>query len=212
MLQLDPFVKHAEDYDQWFDQHAAVYESELQAIKQQMLKLPENIHGIEIGLGTGRFSADLGIKEGIEPVAAMAQMAVRRGVEVMTGTAERLPYRDLHFDFVLYVTICHLDSVAAAFKETYRVLKRGGAIIVGFLDKDQAIAQSYEAKRAYSQFYKHATFYSVDRVATLLKEAGFKDPEYMQTLFGNLEEITTLQAPVAGYGQGSFVVVKATRK
>lgn len=211
MLQLDPFVKHAEEYDHWFDQHAAVYESELQAVKLQMLKLPENIHGIEIGMGTGRFSADLGIKEGIEPVPAMARLAVKRGVEVMKGTAERLPYRDLHFDFVLFVTICHLDDIQAAFKETYRVLKRGGSIIVGFLDKDRAIAQSYEARRARSDFYRHATFYPVSRVEALLTEAGFKQPEYLQTLFGNLEDVTELQAPEEGFGKGSFVVVKATK-
>lgn len=212
MLQLDPFVKHAEEYDQWFDQHAAVYDSELQAIKQQMLKLPENIHGIEIGLGTGRFSAGLGIKEGIEPVLSMAKIAAKRGVEVMQGTAERLPYRDLHFDFVLFVTICHLDDVSAAFKETHRVLKKGGSIIVGFLDKNQTIAQAYEAKRAYSRFYKHATFYGVNRVNTLLKEAGFREPEYLQTLFGKQEDITELQPPETGYGKGSFVVVKAVKK
>jgi ubiquinone/menaquinone biosynthesis C-methylase UbiE len=212
MLQLDPFVKHAEEYDQWFDRHAAVYESELQAVKLQMLKLPENIHGIEIGMGTGRFSADLGIKEGIEPVAAMARMAVKRGVEVMKGTAERLPYRDLHFDFVLFVTICHLDNVQAAFKETYRVLKRGGSIIVGFLDRDQTIAQAYDNRRDHSEFYRHATFYPVNRVETLLKEAGFTKLEYMQTLFGKLEDITELQTPEEGFGKGSFVVVKALKK
>lgn len=212
MLQIDPFVKHVEEYDRWYDQHTAVYESELLAIKQQMLKLPQNIHGIEVGLGTGRFSAELGIKEGIEPVQDMAELAAKRGVEIMKGTAERLPYRDLHFDFVLFVTICHLDNVITAFKETCRVLKKGGAIIVGFLDKDQAIPQSYEAKRADSHFYKHATFYSVRRVSDMLKKAGFKDPEYIQTLFGNLNEITELQAPEEGFGKGSFVVVKAIKK
>ena len=212
MLQIDLFVKHAEEYDQWFNQHQAVYQSELLAIKQQMLKLPQNIQGIEIGLGTGHFSADLGIKEGIEPVETMARIAHKRGVEIMKGTAERLPYRDLHFDFVLFVTICHLDNVITALKETHRVLKKGGAVIIGFLDKNQVIAQSYEAKRAESHFYKHATFYTVDKVGKFLNKAGFKDLEYNQTLFGELAEITELQDPEEGYGKGSFVVVKAIKK
>ena len=130
----------------------------------------------------------------------------------MPGTAERLPYRDLHFDFVLFVTICHLDNVITAFKETHRVLKKGGAIMVAFLDKDQVIAQAYEAKKATSHFYKHATFYTIQRISDLLKKAGFKDFEYTQTLFGNLDDIVELQDPKEGYGEGSFVVIQAIKK
>lgn len=212
MPQVDPFVQHADLYDQWFEKHAAVYQSELQAIKQQMLTLPENIHGIEIGLGTGRFSADLGIKEGIEPALPMAKMAAKRGVEIMQGTAERLPYGDLHFDFVLFVTICHLDDAGLAFREAHRVLKRGGSLIVGFLDRDRPIAQAYETKRSQSIFYKNARFHTVERVRDLLDETGFKNPEYLQTLFGDLEEITEPQPSEEGYGRGSFVVLKANKK
>jgi len=45
-----------------------------------------------------------------------------------------------------------------------------------------------------------------------LKEAGFKDFEYNQTLFGELDEIKEVQLPKQSYGQGSFVVVKAIKK
>jgi hypothetical protein len=45
-----------------------------------------------------------------------------------------------------------------------------------------------------------------------LKEAGFKEFEYNQTLFGGLDEIKEVQLPKQGYGQGSFVVVKAIKK
>ena len=211
MLQLDPFVKHAEEYDAWYDKHTQAFESEVLAIKQQMLSLGQDIHGIEVGLGTGRFAHALGIREGIEPVSDMAKFAVKRGVEVMKGTAEKLPYRDLHFDFVLFVTICHLNDLRIALRESYRVLKKEGAIIIGFLDKERAIARSYIARREESHFYKHATFYSVDRLKNLLKEAGFKDLTFNQTLFGELDEIDTVEAPINGFGKGSFVVVKAKK-
>jgi hypothetical protein len=79
------------------------------------------------------------------------------------------------------------------------------------LDKDQAIAKSYEAKKSNSHFYRDATFYTVDRVSTLLEEANFKQLEFVQTLFGDLDEINTLQSPKEGYGEGAFVVVKATK-
>jgi hypothetical protein len=45
-----------------------------------------------------------------------------------------------------------------------------------------------------------------------LKETGFAAFEYNQTLFGELDEIKEVQLPKQGFGQGSFVVVKAVKK
>ncbi|MCZ2846074.1 MAG: class I SAM-dependent methyltransferase [Candidatus Bathyarchaeota archaeon] len=212
MLQTEIFDKNVEAYEAWYDNYPEVFHSELAAIREQFSKLPEEITGIEVGLGTGRFSEALGIKEGIEPSEEMAKKAIKRGVEIMKGVAEKLPYSDLHFDFVLFVTICHLNNLKLALKEAYRVLKPGGSIIITFLDKEQAIAKHYEEKRHRSTFFKNATYYSVSRVEELLKEAKFKDLEFNQTLFGKLEDIKNVQTPKEGYGEGSFVVVKAVRK
>ena len=211
-MKTDVFSEHVEAYEAWYEKYPMVYQSELAAIKEQLLKLSENINGIEVGLGTGRFAQPLGIKEGIEPSTEMAKIAVKRGIEIMEGVAERLPYSDLHFDFVLFVTICHLKDIKAAFSQAHRVLKHGGAIIIGFLDKDQSIAKQYEEKRDRSNFFKHASFYPVNRIEKLLKEAGFKNFEHNQTLFGALDEINEVQPPLQGFGKGSFVVVKAVKK
>ena len=212
MIKTNPFQKSAIEYDTWYDKYPFVFQSEVATIRQQMLNLPEQITGIEVGLGTGRFASALGIKEGIEPVNEMAEFAIKRGIEVMKGTAENLPYRDLHFDFILYVTICYLDNVTSALKEAHRVLKNDGSIILCFLDQDQAIAKSYEAKRKDSHFYKNARFYNVDRVKTLLENTGFRNFEFSQTLFDNLDDIDEVQPPKEGFGEGSFVVVRATKK
>lgn len=206
------FDSNVAEYDAWYEQYPAVYQSELAAIREQLQKLPENIRGIEIGLGTGRFALPLGIREGVEPSVPMAQKAQKRGIEVIQGTAEKLPYGDLHFDFVLFVTICHLKSLKLALAEAKRVLKNDGALLIGFLDKDRNIAEQYIEKRHRSTFFRHATFYTVDRIIRSLKDAGFKDLQFNQTLFGNLESIKDLQMPKPGHGQGSFVVVKAVKK
>jgi len=211
MIQSDIFNSHVEEYEAWYVKHNEAYLSELAGIKEQFQKLPENLRGIEVGLGTGRFAEPLGIKEGIEPAMEMAKIAMERNIEIMKGVAEHLPYAALQFDFVLFVTICHLDNVKEAIAEAHRVLKNEGSIIVGFLDKDQSIAKQYEDKRGRSTFFKHAIFYSVDRVENLLKEAGFRNFEYNQTLFGKLEKIKEVQTPKPGYGEGSFVVVKADK-
>jgi ubiquinone/menaquinone biosynthesis C-methylase UbiE len=211
MIQSDIFNSHVEEYEAWYEKHQDAYLSEVAAIKEQFQKLPENLRGIEVGLGTGRFAEPLGIKEGIEPAMEMAKIAMDRDIEIMKGVAEHLPYAAMQFDFVLFVTICHFDNVKEAFAEAHRVLKNEGSIIVGFLDKDQSIAKQYEDKRGRSTFFKHAIFYSADRVEDLLKEAGFRNFEYNQSLFGKLDEIMEVQVPKPGYGEGSFVVVKADK-
>ncbi|MBT8312027.1 MAG: class I SAM-dependent methyltransferase, partial [Flavobacteriaceae bacterium] len=105
------FENNVADYEQWYEDHKAIFESEVRALQAQFSKLPENLRGIEVGLGTGRFSVALGIKEGVEPASAMAEKAAQRGIEVMPGVAEKLPYGDMQFDFVLFVTICFLDQL-----------------------------------------------------------------------------------------------------
>ena len=212
MAHTTVFDNNIAQYEQWYEDYKAVFESEVRALQAQFAKLPEDLHGIEVGLGTGRFSHALGIKEGIEPADGMAEKALQRGIEVMSGTAEKLPYADMQFDFVLFVTICYLDQLKLALKEAHRVLKREGSVIIGFLDKERPVAQNYLERKHRSTFYKGATFYSVKRLVSLLEEVGFRDLEFNQTLFGDLDEIETAELPKDGYGEGSFVVVKATKK
>ena len=212
MTHTEIFDRHVEEYEKWYEDYPEVYQSELAAIREQLLKLPENIRGIEVGLGTGRFALPLGIKEGVEPSSGMAEKAINRGIEVIEGLAERLPYGDLQFDFVLFVTICHLDSLKNALAEAHRVSKHEGSVLIGFLDKDRSIAKQYIEKRHRSTFFAKANFYTVDRIQTLLKEAGFKNLEFNQTLFGDLEEIEEIQIPKSGFGEGSFVAVRASKK
>ena len=212
MASIEIFDEHVAQYEQWYEDHPEVYQSEILALQEQFLELPQNIRGIEVGLGTGRFSVPLGIKEGIEPSYEMGRRAVNRGIEIISGTAERLPYSAMQFDFVLFVTVCHLKNLKKALKEAHRVLKSDGSIIIGFLDKEQQIARSYTAKRNQSNFYKNAVFYSVERMKQLLTKAGFTNLKYNQTLFGDLEEINEIQIPKQGTGEGSFVVVKALKK
>lgn len=206
------FDENVEEYEKWYDEHTEVYQSEILAIREHLEKLPENIRGIEVGLGTGRFSQPLGIKEGVEPSEAMASLAAKRGIETMPAVAERLPYADLQFDFVLFVTICFLDNIKASLSEANRVLKRGGAIIIGFLDKERPIAKTYKERGSRSNFFANARFYRPDYVNKLLEQAGFRNITFNQTLFGQLEEIRQLQIPISGHGKGSFVVAMAIKK
>lgn len=208
---IEPFEKHSAEYDAWFDKNQFAFKSEVEALREMLP--PGESHGIEVGLGTGRFAVALGLKEGVEPSLAMRTMAAKRGIEVMDAVAENLPYKDIHFDFVLMASCIHYFSdLKKAFLEANRVLKKGGSLIVGVIDKDGALGRNYEEKKAESIFYKHATFYPMSRIISELKETGFNDLQFSQTLFKKLDEMEEMEAAKEGYGEGSFVVIKALKK
>ncbi len=211
MLKTKPFEKHALEYDKWFEKYPYVFESEVAALRDA---LPYgDLHGIEVGLGTGRFSNALGIKEGVEPAEAMREIALSRGIDVFAASAEHLPYKDLRFDFVLMTScINYFNKLNPAFREANRVLKPGGTLIVGCIDKFSTIGKLYEAKRPESIFYKQAIFYPVDKVAKEIHKEGFNKPEFTQTLFENLDKIKEFEPAKPGYGEGSFVIIKAIKK
>ena len=209
LLQKNPFETHVDEYEAWFDNYPFVFSSEMLAIKRQFEKLPENLVGIEVGMGSGRYAVELGIKEGIEPSVALRELALKKGLDVMDAVAEHLPYADLSFDFVLFVSIEHLSNLKQALMEAHRVLKPEAHVLIAFIDKNSSLFKKYNEKR--TVFYQQAKFYSVDKVTSLLKEFGFKDPQFMQTLFTDIDEIDETEEAIDGYGEGSFVVALARK-
>lgn len=207
MARAGAFDKRATEYDGWFVRHRYAYESELEAVRQ---RLPQGRTGIEIGLGTGRFAAPLGMKLGLEPSTKMGKVARKRGIEVVAGAAEAIPFGDSTFDFALMVTtICFLDDPERSLGEAHRVLKREGSLIIGFIDRASSLGQSYERHKESSTFYRGATFYSVAEVISALKKTDFRDFTFSQTIFRDLSDIDSMEPVKPGYGKGSFVVVRA---
>lgn len=207
---IEPFELHADEYDAWFERNPAAYRAELRAIKAA---LPAGGVGLEIGVGTGRFAAPLGIHAGIDPSPAMAAFARTRGIEVTIGKAELLPFAAEEFDFALMVTtICFVEDVGAAFREAARVLKPCGDLVVGFIDRDSPLGRQYAARKDRDPFYRHARFYSAEEVSSQMEIVGFDIPFASQTIFCSSDGIILQQQPIkSGHGEGSFVVLKATK-
>ena len=210
MPKTKPFDKYLNEYEEWFVQNSAVYSSELKAIKG-IWGVPEN--AVEIGVGSGLFAEPLGIKTGIEPSETMREKAKERGIHVVDGVAENLPWKDNSIDYVLMVTtICFVDDVKKSLSEVYRVLQNNGSFIIAFVDKNSSIGQFYQNNKEESLFYKDATFFSTEELYEYLKEAGFSIKNTQQTIFGKINEVVEVQKPREGYGEGSFVVIHAGKK
>ena len=208
--KIDIFDKCFEEYDKWFDTYLSVYQSELRAVE---MLLPKVGKGIEIGVGTGRFSVPFGITIGVEPSRRMAKIARSRGITVYDSQAENLPFKENVFDFVLMVTtICFLEDPLKALREIRRILHSSGKIIIGMLDKDSPLGRQYEVSKNDSKFFKYAEFYSVRQVLEWLKTSGYSNVHVLQTIFRRPEEIIALEPVKEGYGEGLFAVISAQKK
>ncbi|MCK4466922.1 MAG: class I SAM-dependent methyltransferase [Desulfobacterales bacterium] len=210
MPRISPFEKYAGQYEEWFVENRWVYEAELRAVKAM---LPVGGHGVEIGVGSGRFAGPLGIKIGVEPSKRMREIAQKRGIQVLDGVAEELPFDDAGFDFVLMVTtVCFVDNIRKALLEAHRVLSHGGFLIIGFVDRNSMVGQTYLDHQNENVFYKDATFFSVDELDELIGQAGFKDLTFKQTIFKTLSRTTRDEPFKPGHGEGSFVVIRGRKE
>ncbi len=209
MPKTEPFDHYADEYDDWFVINQYAFQSELNAIKKA---LPENGDTVEVGIGSGIFAAQLGIKEGIEPSEAMREKAKKKDIRVMDAVAENLPYTDQSKNAVLMVTtICFVNDIYKSFQEVHRVLKDDGHFIIGFVDKNSPIGKFYLEHKDENAFYEDAIFFGTEELYEILKDTGFKINKTYQSVFGKIEEINKVQNVLVGYGQGSFIVIKAQK-
>ena len=203
----DFFNKNYKRYDAWYDENKFAYLSELEAIKKVM---PQAGYGLEVGVGSGRFAAPLRISVGIDSSGKMVEFARKRGVDARVEVGEKLSFNGSTFDYVAIIfTICFVQEPRKVLNESTRVLKRGGKIIVGIVDKESFLGKYYEEKE--SMFYKEAQFFSVQEIIKLLEERGFGDFSYYQTLFDYPGKRKTIEQPREGYGEGGFVVIGAIK-
>lgn len=209
MPKSEPFEEHTERYEGWFDKYEDAYRSELAALDRLV---PSTGRGIEIGVGSARFAAPLGIDVGIDPADDMLEYARDRGVDVVNGVAEYLPFRDGTFDTALMVTtICFVDDVHQTLAEIDRILPESGRLVIGYIDKNSPVGQIYQEKKTDNPFYEEATFVSTEEILAALEAVGFSDFEFVQTIYQWIDDLDGPEPVEDGYGEGSFVGIKATR-
>lgn len=195
-------------YDAWYNRNRSAYLSELRAVRKL---LPPGGKGLEIGVGTGRFAAPLGIKTGIDPSSKMIGIARRRGIDARLGHGEALPFKSASFDYaVLIITLCFVKKPYRVLAEAHRVLKKNGTLLVGIIPKDSFLGRAYQEKD--SIFYENARLFSVPELVHKLAMLKFKDFEFCEALFQMPKKITRVERPKKGFGKGGFVVVACRKR
>ncbi|MBN2621097.1 class I SAM-dependent methyltransferase [candidate division WOR-3 bacterium] len=207
-MNVNPFDIFTDEYENWFKENELIFQSELLALKQV---IPIGKEGIEIGIGSGIFAEKLDIKFGIDPSEKMLNYATQRNLKVKKGFAENLPYPDNSFDFAAFITsICFVDNPEKAIKEAHRIIKDKGDLIIAFIDKESSLGKSLELEKKDSKFYRHAKFYSVSELTSMIVNNLFEITDIIQTLTEINLKIP--KNPMKGHGKGSFVLIKGRKK
>ncbi len=163
------FEGMAEEYDSWYDRNSKIYQMELSCISSLIGGNKES-PCLEVGVGTGRFAGPLNIEIGLDAAFSPLLIARRRGIEVVRGMAEELPFIDSSFKCLLIVvTLCFVNNPLKALKEVKRVLRRRGRLYLCFIPRGSPLGSEYTRRGVRGDpIYSKANFLMREDVLKLL--------------------------------------------
>jgi len=229
-----PFDEYAAEYDSWFLKNRNVLQSEVELLAG-VLKDPGR--ALSVGCGSGLFEMVLreghriDIRVGVEPASGMAEIAIKRGMEVQIGPAEELPFDDDSFDTVLFNgTPSYIGDLERAFNEAYRVLHVGGQIVVADVPAESSYGTLYRLAAMIGtwddasltaiapavpypmEFAAAANWRTTQEKLDLLQDVGFLGPQTTQTLTAHPKfSDDAAEAPMPGHDRGDYVAIRARK-
>jgi SAM-dependent methyltransferase len=146
----------------------------------------EDMSVLDIGCGTGQTAAFL--KEmfgsrvvGLENHPVMLEKAHKRmraeeaEVELISGSAENMPFKDQEFDFIICESVLSFVDKEAVLLEANRVMKAGGVFIAVEMTVEREI--SSEDMKILTGFYGVKQLLREEEWRKCAEEAGFKKVE-----------------------------------
>lgn len=228
------FVQFANAYDEWFLKNENVLRSEVRLLAHFLQKPGKTL---SLGCGSGLFEAilkrDYGIlvEEGVEPAKGMAEIASRRGMSVRIGTAETIELGNEEYNTVIFNGCpSYINDLQKAFENSFKALKPGGKILVLDIPKESSYALLYNLAKEIGSwehqyfagakppnaypiaFVQDPTWFTTPEKVEMLKNVGFLNFEYAQTLtkhpvYSDLES----EEPIEGYDRGDYVAIRAEK-
>ena len=197
-------------YDSWYKENWLLAEMEVSTVARLLRKRPV----LEVGVGSGFFAKRLEVENGVDPSIGMLELALKRGIEVVQGIGEKLPYRNSSFNTILLiVTLCFVDDVDEVLRESHRVLRNGGDVISCIIPRESPWGQYYlMLAREGHPFYSRARFLSVNELVDRLEKARFRVDKMLGVLsFGPLDKPRWEEPSEDIRGKG-FVCIRAVKE
>ena len=227
------FDGYAAQYDEWFMKNDNLFTSELRLFRKAL----GDISGkklLSVGCGSGLFESyiDHANVEGIEPSEDMGRIAEKRGVNVICyGMIEDVELPDNTYDIIYFNgSSSYIEDLKPVYDKTRRALKDGGSLILLDVPKESAFGFMYLLGKSLDT-YDHeflegampslpyplalassGVWHTTEEKINVLKELGFRNFSYYQTLIRN--PLYTNEEPEEvseGYKSGGSVAIIAEK-
>ena len=175
----------AEQYDQWYTSPMGSFVDRVETELAFRLFEPEKgMKVLDVGCGTGNYSiklAKLGcrvtgadISDKMLDIARDKAKKAGVAVEFMDMDAYHLDFEDESFDGVICMTaIEFIKWPNEALEEFFRVVRKGGRVLVGTITRDSAWGAMYMSEEfRQDSVFKHATLRTLDELKNIRSE-GF---------------------------------------
>ncbi len=208
-----PFETLTDRYDAWYDAPVGRLLFDLEVAALGPLLHSTGHPRLEVGVGTGRFAAALDVEFGVDVAFSPLEYAGRRGLRVVCGSGEQLPFAQQAFcAVVLVATLCFVEDPTIVLRELRRVLRPGGRLILAVVPRNSTWGQRYGTMgRAGNPFYRDARFYTVDELVGLLSDEGFTVIGRRSTLFQPPSEEPYFEAARDGASEDAGFVALAAK-
>lgn len=226
------FDSYATEYDSWFIENCNVLESEVKLVAS-CLKDAGDV--LSIGCGSGLFEKILAdqygifVSKGIEPSISMAEIARKRGIDVIIATGEEADYGIESYDTILFNGCpCYMLDFGVALSKAYTALRHGGKVVVIDVPKESAYGLIYNLALSLGtwehpllegctplmpypiELVKQANWRTTAEKIELIKQAGFNNLSFAQTLIASPHySHEKTEEPCEGFDKRSYVAITA---
>lgn len=224
------FDEYASLYDAWFLENPNVLLSEARLVART---LQGSRRILSVGCGSGLFEKilredfSIEITEGIEPAEGMAEIARKRGMNVVPATAEEADFGDGIYDTILFNgTPSYITDLKSVVGKAFRSLPAGGRVVLIDVPKESGYGIMYNLAKAVGtwdhpllegvyppnpypiELVNAANWRTTAEKVALMEQAGFTGLESWQTLTTHpLVSDRVAEEPLPGSDKGDYVAV-----
>ena len=174
------FDKESKLYDSWYETKMGAFADQVQTeLAFSLFKPEKGMSVLDVGCGTGNFSiklAKMGLNvTGIDVSDNMLDVArdkAKKGglsIDFINMDARDMIFEDESFDGVISMAaIEFIQESEKVLNEMFRVVKKGGKIVIGTINRDSKWGELYLG-RAFQEnsVFKYASFKTMDELINL---------------------------------------------
>ena len=232
-MEKQKFDVYADKYDEWFMKNENLFTSELRLFK----KVLGDISGktlLSVGCGSGLFESYIENSniEGIEPSADMAEIARKRGINVIKiGLIEDVELTDDKYEIIYFNgSSSYMEDLSPVYGKCLKALKENGKLILLDVPKESAFGFMYLLGKSLNT-YDHeflegampelpyplalatsGVWHTTEEKINILKNLGINKFSYYQTLIKNpLYTNEEAEEVSEGYKSGGYVAIIAEK-